>query len=84
METLVGQSNVKPRQSTNSLAAQSLMAAHVLNLIPAEKARERNYLHGCLSFVSLMGRIEMERVLPDKEVKIFVGTWNMNGQNPPK
>lgn len=28
--------------------------------------------------------MELEKVLPNRELKIFVGTWNMNGQTPPK
>ncbi|XP_059619169.1 inositol polyphosphate 5-phosphatase E [Phlebotomus argentipes] len=70
--------------SADSLARNTLMAAQVLNLIPTEKAREKNYLHGKLSYNSLLGGHELEKVLPSREVKIFVGTWNMNGQNPPK
>uniref|UniRef100_A0A1B0EZT4 Inositol polyphosphate-related phosphatase domain-containing protein n=1 Tax=Phlebotomus papatasi TaxID=29031 RepID=A0A1B0EZT4_PHLPP len=70
--------------SADSLARNTLMAAQVLNLIPTEKARERSYLQGKLSYNSLLGGQELEKVLPNREVKIFVGTWNMNGQNPPK
>ncbi|XP_037907938.1 inositol polyphosphate 5-phosphatase E [Hermetia illucens] len=70
--------------SMDSLARQSLVAAHVLHLIPTEKARERNYLAGRLAVNSLLGPGELNRILPTKEVKIFVGTWNMNGQVPPK
>lgn len=33
---------------------------------------------------SLLGPAELDRVLPKREVKIFIGTWNMNEQNPPK
>ncbi|KAK0090636.1 hypothetical protein PV325_009379 [Microctonus aethiopoides] len=70
--------------SMDNLAKQSLLAAQVLNLIPAQKARERNFLHGRIAATSLLGPVELEKVLPNREVKIFVGTWNMNGQTPPK
>ncbi|KAG8229983.1 hypothetical protein J437_LFUL008561 [Ladona fulva] len=70
--------------SMDSLAKQALLAAKVFNLIPTNKARERNYLHGRIAAMSLMGPLELEKVLPCREVTIFVGTWNMNGQAPPK
>uniref|UniRef100_A0A6P4FI23 phosphoinositide 5-phosphatase n=1 Tax=Drosophila rhopaloa TaxID=1041015 RepID=A0A6P4FI23_DRORH len=70
--------------SGSNLARQTLMAAHALNLIPADKARERSYLDGRLGSSSLLGPSELGRVLPQKEVTIFVGTWNMNGHSPPK
>ncbi|XP_026488383.1 inositol polyphosphate 5-phosphatase E isoform X2 [Vanessa tameamea] len=46
--------------------------------------KRRNYLYGRLASHSLLGAAELEHVFPDREVKIFVGTWNMNGQAPPK
>ncbi|XP_053676176.1 inositol polyphosphate 5-phosphatase E [Anopheles nili] len=73
-----------PPGSADSLARQALMAAHVLNLIPAEKARQRNFLHGRLGSTSLLGAAELDKILPTREVSIFVGTWNMNGQSPPR
>lgn len=44
----------------------------------------RNFLHGRIAANSLLGPVELEKVLPNRELKIFVGTWNMNGQTPPK
>ncbi|CAH0719440.1 unnamed protein product, partial [Brenthis ino] len=70
--------------STDSLARNTLLAAQVLRLIPTQEARQRNYLYGRLASHSLLGAAELEHVFPDREVKIFVGTWNMNGQAPPK
>jgi len=40
----------------------------------------RNFLHGRIAANSLLGSVELERVLPTRQVQIFVGTWNMNGQ----
>lgn len=44
----------------------------------------RNFLYGRLASQSLLGAAELEHVFPDREVKIFVGTWNMNGQAAPR
>jgi inositol polyphosphate 5-phosphatase INPP5E len=79
-----GETSVNRPASTDSLARQALMAAHVLHLIPAEKARQRNFLHGRLGTISLLGASELDKILPSRNVTIFMGTWNMNGQTPPK
>ncbi|KAL1402580.1 hypothetical protein pipiens_006028 [Culex pipiens pipiens] len=79
-----GDSGLVNPVSADSLARQALMAAHVLNLIPVDKARQRNFLHGRLGATSLLGAAELEKILPTREITIFVGTWNMNGQSPPK
>ncbi|XP_017768616.1 PREDICTED: 72 kDa inositol polyphosphate 5-phosphatase [Nicrophorus vespilloides] len=70
--------------SANSLAKKALMAAQVLHLIPTNKARQRNFLQGRIGTNALLGSKELEKTLPRREIHIFVGTWNMNGQNPPK
>ncbi|XP_067646782.1 inositol polyphosphate 5-phosphatase E isoform X2 [Eurosta solidaginis] len=72
-------------QSTQvGLARRALLSAQVLSLIPTDKARERSFLDGHMGSSALLGPAELDRVLPNKEITIFVGTWNMNGQNPPK
>lgn len=67
----------------DSLARQALFAVQVLHLIPTSDVKERNYLHGRIAGNSLLGAMELERVLHNREVRIYVGTWNMNGQAPP-
>lgn len=80
-----GSTNVsRSPSSANSLARKALMAAQVLHLIPTVKARQRNFLHGRMGTNTLLGSKELEKTLPRREVHIFVGTWNMNGQTPPR
>lgn len=70
--------------TADSLARQALMAAHVFHLIPTEKARQRNFLQGRSASNSLLGSVELEKACPNRDVTIFIGSWNMNGQSPPK
>lgn len=74
----------KNKSSMDSLARKALLAAQVLHLIPTIKARERNFLQGRVAANSLLGSLELERLFPERQVTIFVGTWNMNGKPPPK
>lgn len=64
---------------TDSLAKQALMAAHLFHLIPTEKARQRNFLQGRSASNSLLGAVELEKACPNRDVTIFIGSWNMNG-----
>ncbi|CAH1967933.1 unnamed protein product [Acanthoscelides obtectus] len=48
------------------------------------KARQRNFLQGKVAANSLLGANELDRTCPNRELTIFVGTWNMNGHSPPK
>lgn len=70
--------------SMNSLATTGLMAAQVLHLIPTVSARQRNFLQGRIGANSLLGPVELDRNLLNRQIHIFVGSWNMNGQSPPK
>lgn len=44
----------------------------------------RSFMAGRLAVNSLFGPAELDKVLPSREIKIYICTWNMNGQNPPK
>ncbi|CAG9773893.1 unnamed protein product [Ceutorhynchus assimilis] len=59
-------------------------AVSSLHKIPTIKARERNFLHGKIGVNSLLGPPELDRLCPNREITIFVGTWNMNGHSPPQ
>lgn len=72
------------RVTADSLAAHALVAAHVFHLIPTEKARQRNFLQGRSASNSLLGAVELEKACPNRDVTIFIGSWNMNGSCPPK
>lgn len=62
----------------------TIFIAQVLYLIPTMQARQRNFLQGKIGANSLLGPRELDRVFPNREITIFVGTWNMNGHTPPK
>ncbi|XP_076314929.1 inositol polyphosphate 5-phosphatase E-like isoform X2 [Tachypleus tridentatus] len=67
--------------------AQSFMCSveSVLPHIPVHEARRRCYMVGRVgSHGSLLGLSELLRYFPDQKISVFVGTWNMNSQLPPK
>lgn len=67
---------------------KSLIYAHVYDLAKIANFslphRYRSYLANNLSVNSLLGPSELDRVIAGREIRIFVGTWNMNGSHPPK
>ncbi|XP_078475196.1 uncharacterized protein LOC144736522 [Lampetra planeri] len=49
--------------------------------IPTQRARSRSFLDGSLlAGGSLLGADELERHLPQRRLRLFVGTWNMQGR----
>ncbi|KAJ3644472.1 hypothetical protein Zmor_022199 [Zophobas morio] len=87
-ENNVAEASLSPDENVlmeKSISHESVMKeAQVLYLIPTMQARQRNFLQGKIGANSLLGPKELDRVFPNREVTIFVGTWNMNGHMPPK
>ena len=50
----------------------------------ASEARVRSFLVGAVGATSMLGTQELDRCLRDRTVRVFVGTWNMNGNTPPR
>ena len=54
------------------------------NSVSASEARVRSFLVGAVGATSMLGTQELDRCLRDRTVRVFVGTWNMNGNTPPR
>ena len=52
--------------------------------VSAHEARGRSYLMGSVGATSLLGTAELEKCFPDRTLRLFVGSWNMNGNTPPR
>ncbi|ERL95124.1 hypothetical protein D910_12394, partial [Dendroctonus ponderosae] len=74
----------KPLEKYGSHESVLKEAVSSLHKIPTAKARARNFLHGRIGANSLLGPPELDRLCSNREITIFVGTWNMNGHSAPK
>jgi phosphatidylinositol-bisphosphatase len=70
----------KSRSLACLAAATVAQMAHPLMI---KEARSRSYLVGSVGHTSMLGSEELERYFPERKLKLFVGSWNMNGQTPP-
>ncbi|XP_059494226.1 phosphatidylinositol polyphosphate 5-phosphatase type IV isoform X1 [Stegostoma tigrinum] len=56
----------------------------VLFPVRSEDLRKRSYLEGSLlASGALLGASELDRYFPDRRVRVFITTWNMQGEMPP-
>ena len=73
----------KSRSMTCLLAAAASAAEIAGQPVLVSHARTRSYLCGSVGPTSLLGVEELDKYFPDRSVRVFVGSWNMNGQTPP-
>ena len=73
----------KSRSMTCLLAAAASAAEIAGQPVLVSHARTRSYLCGSVGPTSMLGAEELEKYFPDRNVRVFVGSWNMNGQMPP-
>ena len=59
-------------------------AAEVIGQPTVSQARARSFLLGSCGPTSILGADELDRYFPNRSLRIFIGTWNMNEQNPPR
>ncbi|GFT50101.1 inositol polyphosphate 5-phosphatase E [Nephila pilipes] len=65
-------------------SVDKISSGNILPPLAMIKARARSYVFGSKGITgSLLGNDELHRFFPDNQVTIFVGTWNMNGHDPP-
>ncbi|XP_072344988.1 phosphatidylinositol polyphosphate 5-phosphatase type IV isoform X2 [Scyliorhinus torazame] len=59
-------------------------SSSVLFPVRSEDLRNRSYLEGSLlASGALLGASELDRYFPDRRVRVFITTWNMQGQRLP-
>lgn len=80
----VRKQSVSKSRSMTSLAGNGDASGLAGPSVSAKDARARPFLFGSVGPTSLLGPAELEKCFPDRLVRVFVGTWNMNGNTPPR
>ena len=70
-------------RSLACLAAATVAQMAGNHPLMVKEARSRSYLVGSVGHTSMLGTEELERYFPERKLRLFVGSWNMNGQTPP-
>ncbi|XP_033122546.1 phosphatidylinositol polyphosphate 5-phosphatase type IV-like isoform X2 [Anneissia japonica] len=66
---------------TLSMTNRSFMSTGALPTLTTKAVKNRSYLSGGLQATnSLLGKEELERYFPDRQLKIFMATWNMHSE----
>ncbi|XP_078406333.1 phosphatidylinositol polyphosphate 5-phosphatase type IV [Cetorhinus maximus] len=76
---------IQPHGIEDNRSAFSMNASSsVLFPVRSEDLRNRSYLEGSLlASGALLGASELDRHFPDRRVRVFITTWNMQGQKLP-
>ncbi|XP_051892887.1 phosphatidylinositol polyphosphate 5-phosphatase type IV isoform X2 [Pristis pectinata] len=72
-----------PSQGTEDSRSSFSMSSSSSILFPvrSEDLRNRSYLEGSLlASGALLGASELDRYFPDRRIRVFIATWNMQGQ----
>ncbi|XP_037093497.1 inositol polyphosphate 5-phosphatase E-like [Pollicipes pollicipes] len=64
-------------------SCSELSGGSPLSAITVQKARSRGYLVNTTGSALLLGADELNACLPQRQVNVLVGTWNMNAKEPP-
>nr|XP_042912265.1 uncharacterized protein LOC107443026 isoform X2 [Parasteatoda tepidariorum] len=73
------------RGSSTVASGEDVPIVDILPTLTMLKAKMRSYVFGCKGLDgALLGSEELSRFFPNYKIAVFVGTWNMNGQDPPK
>ena len=76
-------SQLPKSRSLACLAAATVAQMAGTHPLMVKEARARSYLVGSVGHTSMLGSEELERYFPGRKLRLFVGSWNMNGQTPP-
>uniref|UniRef100_UPI00398EDD49 phosphatidylinositol polyphosphate 5-phosphatase type IV isoform X2 n=1 Tax=Pristiophorus japonicus TaxID=55135 RepID=UPI00398EDD49 len=70
-------------QGTEDSRSSISMSSSISALFPvrSQDLRSRSYLEGSLlASGALLGASELDRYFPDRQIRVFIATWNMQGQ----
>nr|XP_006825778.1 PREDICTED: 72 kDa inositol polyphosphate 5-phosphatase-like [Saccoglossus kowalevskii] len=68
-------------RAADTFSERSFMSTSILPPLYAHILKQKSYLVGGVKNTgSLLGTDELEKYFPERQVKIFVSTWNMHGE----
>ncbi|XP_075703402.1 phosphatidylinositol polyphosphate 5-phosphatase type IV-like [Rhinoderma darwinii] len=59
-------------------------AFSLLTRLRSKNIRKRSYLHGNFGSSAVIGARELDRYFPDRRLRLYVATWNMEGKDYPQ
>ncbi|KAK6195875.1 hypothetical protein SNE40_001212 [Patella caerulea] len=75
---LFGNSDSTPHIATDNMSQKSYASVGAIPVMTTKEARSRSQSDaGILSSPSLIGAEELERYFPDRQIHVWIGSWNM-------